>query len=279
MTRTVSALTPGITLYQRLTCGFADSPSNDQADANDNRDSASEGDIAPWHSSAAEFDNIDDDIVREYENVNSWEDDFPILSPTAATTHGTTPAPNTKTTPSSAYGPSLQSPWTFSQPDAQYIPNPSPSSMPFLSVFSTSVPTLGSADSTGFTVQPQSWELIENPQPSQPPQPSRQLPVSQQPLGWQMTGGYGGAAQPTPRPAAEDASSEALRFIPVDPLQPQPLTRPQRRGPFQDRDRQEETSRTRGLKACVRCRMQKIRVSGHVAVAVLCSLGSIVLFG
>jgi hypothetical protein len=37
--------------------------------------------------------------------------------------------------------------------------------------------------------------------------------------------------------------------------------KPQRRGPFMDQQQREETSSTRKLKACVRCRMQKIRVS------------------
>lgn len=37
--------------------------------------------------------------------------------------------------------------------------------------------------------------------------------------------------------------------------------KPLRRGPFQDKQLQEETSETRRRKACVRCRMQKIRVS------------------
>jgi hypothetical protein len=254
--------------HQRLTCASADSTENDQADGPDTRDSASEGDITPWHSSAAEFDNIDDDIVREYENVDPWGDDFPILSPATAAIHGATTASNTNATPSLAPGHSLRSPWTFSQPDAQIFPHPSPSAMPSLSVFTTSVATPGFSDSTGFTAQPHSWELIENPQPSQPSQPSQQqLPGSQQPLSWLMAGTYGGASQPGPRPAGEDASGDALRFVPVDPLQPQALTRPQRRGPFQDRNLQEETSRTRGLKACVRCRMMKIRVSEYGAGA------------
>ena len=43
--------------------------------------------------------------------------------------------------------------------------------------------------------------------------------------------------------------------------------KPQRRGPFLDQQLREETSSTRKLKACVRCRMQKIRVSIHHSTA------------
>jgi hypothetical protein len=43
--------------------------------------------------------------------------------------------------------------------------------------------------------------------------------------------------------------------------------KPQRRGPFMDQQLREETSSTRKLKACVRCRMQKIRVSIHQSTA------------
>jgi hypothetical protein len=42
------------------------------------------------------------------------------------------------------------------------------------------------------------------------------------------------------------------------------LSPKKKRGPFQDQQLREQTSDTRKLKACVRCRMQKIRVSVHV---------------
>ena len=97
----------------------------------------------------------------------------------------------------------------------------------------------------------QAWEVVKNPQisgnsqnsPLNSPHPELAMLRNQ-----------------TPASTNRSATPDALRFVPVDPLQPHALSWPQGRGPFQDRDRQEETSRTWGLKACVRCRMRKIRV-------------------
>jgi hypothetical protein len=58
----------------------------------------------------------------------------------------------------------------------------------------------------------------------------------------------------------ENSNSKSITWVSGDSnskeLSPQ---RPQRRGPFMDQQQREETSNTRKLKACVRCRMQKIR--------------------
>ncbi|KAK0736477.1 hypothetical protein B0T21DRAFT_288897 [Apiosordaria backusii] len=50
-----------------------------------------------------------------------------------------------------------------------------------------------------------------------------------------------------------------VRFVAVNPTEPSALSLPQKRGPFDDKSRQEAAGRTRGLKACIRCRMQKLR--------------------
>lgn len=59
---------------------LADVPADGQADATDSTYAAFEDDIAPWCFSATEFDNIDDDIIREYGRVDPWGDDLTILS-------------------------------------------------------------------------------------------------------------------------------------------------------------------------------------------------------
>ncbi|KAK1751523.1 cutinase transcription factor 1 beta [Echria macrotheca] len=51
-----------------------------------------------------------------------------------------------------------------------------------------------------------------------------------------------------------------VTFVPVNPMQPSGSGR-QKRGPFQNDQLREETNKTRQLKACLRCRMQKTRCS------------------
>ncbi|KAL2271980.1 hypothetical protein VTJ83DRAFT_1351 [Remersonia thermophila] len=62
------------------------------------------------------------------------------------------------------------------------------------------------------------------------------------------------------RPNSEGVSKTTdLQFVEVDPTQCKTGSATRRRGPFNDPQRQAETAKTRGLKACVRCQMQKIR--------------------
>jgi hypothetical protein len=240
----------------------SDTRNNDQPEANDDRDSASEGDVAVWHSSAAEFDNIDDDVIREYENVGRWGEEFPIFSQTAtAPMQVPTPGSNTQTATPVAYGYHTQSPWSFSQLATQYVPYTSPWIGP-LGVIDTGASTPGVSGSPAFNLQQQSWELIEKSQQARHVQPPSQVPDGKQPFSPMDRTPVGPPAYPTPSNSSHDgvSNSDALHFVTVDPLQSRATSRPQRRGPFQDPERQEETGRTRGLKACVRCRMQKIRV-------------------
>jgi hypothetical protein len=219
---------------------------DEQPNDDDNRDSGSDGEISVWRSSAAEFNNIDDGITKEYEYVDPWGDDFPILAANTAATQGQAIESNTRTSAAALYGLSIQPPWSLAGADTPYVP----SLVSHLTTPSTTVTTPAFSSDTAPVTQQQSWEVIEKPQTSQLPPPS---------FGWSTVGGYLGSTVPSPSPGNEDTSGDALRFVSMHPLQPQTSQRVQRRGPFQDRKRQEETSRTRGLKACVRCRMQRIR--------------------
>jgi hypothetical protein len=220
---------------------------DEQPSGDDTRDSASDEDISVWRSSAAEFDNVDDGITREYEYVDPWAEDFSILVPTIAATQGPATEPNTRASASAMYGLSIQPAWSLAEEDTPCVP----SLMCDPIAPSTTVATPAFSTDASHVTQPQSWEIIEKPQRPQLPQP----PPS---FGWPTGGGFR-PALPSRNAGDEEVSSDALRFVSVHPLQPQTPPRVQRRGPFQDRERQEETSRTRGLKACVRCRMQKIR--------------------
>ncbi|KAK3365571.1 hypothetical protein B0T24DRAFT_710668 [Lasiosphaeria ovina] len=95
-----------------------------------------------------------------------------------------------------------------------------------------------------------SWELVETAV-----DPTA-LQTARNPSEWTMI--QARPSHPQLPKSADTPAVEELRIISVNPNQSQP--RPQRRKAFGDRERQEETGQTRGLKACVRCRMQKIRV-------------------
>lgn len=231
-------------------CVDTSSHDDEQPNGDDNRDSGSDGDVSVWQSYAAEFDNIDDGITKEYEYVDPWGDEFPILAPATAAAQGPIREPNTRPSASAVYGRSIQPAWGLAQADTPYVPSlVSHLTTPANTTLAT--PTFSSdADPVS---QQQSWEVIEKPQSSQLSRPPP-------PFEWPTAGGYLGPMPPSRNPGDGDVSRDSLRFVSEHPLQPQPLARAQRRGPFQDRKRQEDASRTRGLKACVRCRMQRIRV-------------------
>jgi hypothetical protein len=58
----------------------------------------------------------------------------------------------------------------------------------------------------------------------------------------------------------DNSNAKSVKWVPSDSTGKE-LSPRKKRGPFQDQQLREETSGTRKLKACVRCRMQKIRVS------------------
>jgi hypothetical protein len=166
-----------------------------------------------------------------------------FVPPTTAAARGPARESNTRSSASAVYGLSNRPTWSLAQPDTQYVP----SLVSDLTTPSTSLPTPPFSSDADPISQQQSWEVIERPQSSQQTQLSR----PPQPFEWPRSGGDG------------DISGDSLRFVSEHPLQSQPLPRVQRREPFQDRKRQEDASMTRGLKACVRCRMQRIRVRKH----------------
>lgn len=76
----------------------------------------------------------------------------------------------------------------------------------------------------------------------------------------------------------DSAKTQSLSALPDGTLAQQPnrkrkrtgsgsKSRPMRRGPFKDPAQRRETGLTRGLVACIRCRMQRIRVSGGLVIA------------
>ena len=67
-----------------------------------------------------------------------------------------------------------------------------------------------------------------------------------------------------PRNPANNADTDSIQWVSVHSKGTKTLQKAVRRGPFLDPQLREETSNTRKLKACVRCRMQKIRVSNRL---------------
>lgn len=227
----------------------------EQATENDKHDSSLDRDTAlSWDSSAAEFDNIDNDIVKEFENIDPWARDLGPLSLVA------TQLPATGVATSAAFSSSSlpmihghqiqQNLWSVTQAGIERV---HPVMGNSFNNPSTDAATSDSINDPIFTGQ-QPWEIVENFSSSWPLQPLQPLNHGRFDDGSSV--GHNASV-------GEGKSNGALRFVPEHPLQPQTVSRVQRRGPFQDRDRQEETGRTRGLKACVRCRMQKIRVRAN----------------
>jgi len=229
-------------------------------DDNDTRDSGSEEEIIPWNSSAADFSNFYEDIANDYEHVNLWGHNLPVVAPATATTQASAGTSDTLTESSAVYGYPIQpASWNLARPDLNY----SSAVIGTLVASSTALATSAFLTDTAPTSQHKSWEIIEKPQSPQPLQPSQTSQLSDEPHSQERrgVGGHPASMLPPRNSGDEHPSGDVLRFVSVHPLQPQAISRAQPRGPFQDRERQEETSRTRGLKACVRCRMQKIRCS------------------
>jgi len=240
---------------QDVTGSSSQEPDEEQATENDKHDSSLDRDTAlSWDSSAAEFDNIDNDIVKEFENIDPWARDFGPLSLVA------TQLPATGVATSAAFSSSSlpmihghqiqQNLWSVTQAGIERVHPVMGNSFDHPS---TDGATSDSINDPIFTGQ-QPWEIVEDFSSSWPLQ-------SLQPLNHGRFDD--GSSVGHNASVGEGKSNGALRFVPEHPLQPQTVSRVQRRGPFQDRDRQEETGRTRGLKACVRCRMQKIRVRAN----------------
>jgi hypothetical protein len=208
-------------------------------------DSDKEGsdDIAEWQMSAAEFNNIDEDITAEsYIELNHWIDDHFQSVPFPASDFGAiTTATGFIEPENSASG---FRPWR-QQPIQQFgtsrlvAPPPKPQDA-----------SLGPS-------QALPRDIVESSMADQAaPRQGRNQGD------WTMIGQRPNSLQQLRQPPADE-----LQIISVNPLQPPLQSRPQRRRPYEDRERQEDASRTRGLKACVRCRMQKIKVRPRTPVS------------
>ncbi|KAL1840399.1 hypothetical protein VTJ49DRAFT_525 [Mycothermus thermophilus] len=136
--------------------------------------------------------------------------------------------------------------WTGQQIKATYLDVPTPT------------PTTGVANGLDLG---QNWEMIqsEDATPSSTEQSPRLGPRNVQFLSRAVTILPETPRQNTRRSSEGGSRATDLQFVNIDPLQCRMGLAPRRRGAFQDRERQEETGRTRQLKACVRCQMQKIR--------------------
>ena len=93
---------------------------------------------------------------------------------------------------------------------------------------------------------------------------SRQNPYLAMPQQYDMLQGYG-AQEPFGKP---DPESLDLQGRPgFDVVFPSQRTPSARRGPFRDHDQRERTAYTRKIGSCIRCRMQRIRVSLNTSPA------------
>lgn len=76
------------------------------------------------------------------------------------------------------------------------------------------------------------------------------------------------AAQNLPQPVLpEDGSNTVGQRQDTIPDNLQPTQRSGKRGPFRDQSLREQTAQTRKMGSCIRCRMQRIRVSGILLIA------------
>jgi len=208
-------------------------------------DSDKEGsdDIAEWQMSAAEFNNIDEDITAEsYIELNHWLDDHFQGVPFPASDFGARTAVTGFVEPensASGFRPWRQQPIQQFGTSRLVAPPPTPQ------------------DARLRPSQAMPWDIVE------PSMTDQAAPRQGRDQGdWTMIGQRPNSLQQLRQPPADE-----LQIISVNPLQPPLQPRPQRRRPYEDRERQEDASRTRGLKACVRCRMQKIKVRPRTPVS------------
>lgn len=123
--------------------------------------------------------------------------------------------------------------------------------------------TLFDSDDDEQTFEISTWEDVQPPQTSR--NTDRLSSASNNSSDWSMI------EMPREQDSFKSISSvitskHHFEWIPSDQGAKDPITRqPRRRGPFLDKQLQEGTSETRKRKACVRCRMQKTRVSAEIA--------------
>jgi len=97
------------------------------------------------------------------------------------------------------------------------------------------------------------WERVDKPQ-----FPDIQSSPPASDSGWSLIASNKAQNRITRNPA-NNRDTDSIHWVSVDSNGGKALQKAVRRGPFLDPQLREETSNTRKLKACVRCRMQKIR--------------------
>lgn len=213
------------------------------ASSSEGSDRESSDDVVDWPTSPAEFRDIDEDIaVGTYIDSTHWLDDTfqEVFAPSqglgarAVTTGFVEP----ESSASESRGWYQHPAWQFGTPQLA-APPPTPQDV--------------------VTRPPEAlpWEFVEAPMVDQPAPPQTRGPSD-----WMIIGASASNHRQSQQAMNARGRGE-LQIIPVDPQQPPSQSRPQRRRPYEDRERQEDAGKTRGLKACVRCRMQKIKVRGR----------------
>lgn len=198
------------------------------------RDSDGSDDVVEWTSSAAEFQRIDDSIPGQYSNLTFFFED---RLPSNQGSH----LPNGIADSFVEFGLYPAVPRAWPQSAQHHSGTPQPAAPP---------PAPQELNARSF--QPMSWENLDSVMIDQDP-----APHGDESAGWAVVGPRP-PAHPRARAPPGAQRAEELQIIPVDP-QRQQLVRQARRKPYEDRERQQDAGKTRGLKACVRCRMQKIR--------------------
>ncbi|KAK4446912.1 cutinase transcription factor 1 beta [Podospora aff. communis PSN243] len=197
------------------------------------RGSESSVDVGDWQIPASDFRGIDKDIPDTYYDVNQFLDDS-NLAHDYRSHHLITPSATGFVEPEFSI---VSTSHAWPQHPTQQFGTPHPAAPP---------PT--PQDSSARPHPRGSWELLDTTMVDQ-------VSIQQAP----ETGDWAVIGSRQLRQATEVRKVDKFQIISVDPLQRQPQSRQQRRKPYDDRERQEDAGLTRGLTACIRCRMQKIK--------------------
>ncbi|KAL2123770.1 hypothetical protein VTJ04DRAFT_135 [Mycothermus thermophilus] len=195
-------------------------------EATDNHDTSSDSDVTSWvHPTIDLDDTADPNFVG---NLSSWtfsQTLGPVELPTLASSAADVATGHLQET-------HLSEDWDGQHDEASYL------------AFSSSL------------VSSTHWEVVQGDgaRPPDMQHSSRPASANAQPTS-SVPEASPGTSRQIPSPKEE---GDSIQFVVYDPSTKMESS-PRRRGPFQDPARQEETSRTRQLKACVRCQNQRIR--------------------
>jgi hypothetical protein len=197
-------------------------------------------DVVEWQTRGAEFSEIDEDIEL-YPNLNYWVED-PSAAGQPIVQAALSRAPATGFVEPESH---MSVPPNWPQQPIQQFGTPQPAAPP---------PT--PQDPAINLSQAIPWEILGSAVVEQ-----HTLQQPRETAGWTMIEARPVGQRKFQQQTTETQKGDDLQIIPVDPLQRQTQARQQRRrGAYEDRGRQEDAGKTRELKACLRCRQQKIRV-------------------